>query len=149
MNKYLIWNPTDQNGRSYNLEQLNEAVEQFSNKIKKQGLQYGELGHPDNFNVCLQNVSHSINSIRAEYGKLPRKLKKRLKTSKRIYKKLKPECYKINITLLNTNKGKVASFLLKDHKLKLGIRGSGIVDTEGIVTLKEIYSFDLIQKDHP
>lgn len=51
------------NNRVYPLNEIKSAVNQINEQIKRGETVYGELNHPDNLQVDLNNVSHIITSM--------------------------------------------------------------------------------------
>lgn len=54
------------NGRVYPLAEITQAVESINSRIKKGETVYGELNHPDNLTIDLNNVSHIITEMRMD-----------------------------------------------------------------------------------
>jgi hypothetical protein len=61
------------NGRTYPLAEISTAVDEINKRIKEGFTVYGELNHPDNLQIDLNNVSHIITKMWMEgsnaYGK--------------------------------------------------------------------------------
>jgi hypothetical protein len=51
------------NGRTYALNEIASAVEDVNKRIKSGHTVYGELNHPDNLQIDLNNVSHIITEM--------------------------------------------------------------------------------------
>lgn len=51
------------NGRVYPLAEISHAVENINKRIKEGQTVYGELNHPDNLQIDLNNVSHIITEM--------------------------------------------------------------------------------------
>jgi acid stress-induced BolA-like protein IbaG/YrbA len=47
------------NGRVYNLTEMTNAVKTMNDRIKRGKTVYGELNHPDNLSIDLNNVQNS------------------------------------------------------------------------------------------
>jgi hypothetical protein len=96
---------TNRNGRKYSLNEISRSVSGISEQCKSGNLVMGELNHPNNLSIDLQNVSHVITEAwmngNDAYGKMK---------------------------ILNTPSGIIAKQLL-DAGIKLGVssRGSGEV----------------------
>jgi hypothetical protein len=54
------------NGRVYNLTEMTNAVRSMNDRIKRGETVYGELNHPDNLSIDLNNVSHIITEMRMD-----------------------------------------------------------------------------------
>lgn len=54
------------NGRTYPLSEIKAAVDGINKRIKEGSTVYGELNHPDNLQIDLNNVSHIITSMHME-----------------------------------------------------------------------------------
>lgn len=136
-------NEKNKNGRIYTEEIFLTALADYL--LKKEtfgaGVLYGELGHPKSFDIGLKNVSHTIESAKLKYPKVPRKLKKKLKKSG-LYRK---SILFADIQLLDTPKGKVAKSII--DRLVLAPRGTGKTDENGMVTDYQMFSIDLINKE--
>lgn len=134
-------NKKNRNGRMYTNDVFQKALEDYMLKKESTGVLYGELGHPTSFDISFSNVSHSIESLRMGYAKVPRKLKKKLKKSVLYHKSI----LFANIRLLDTPMGQVAKSII--DSLALSVRGSGKIDENGTVTDYKIFSLDLINKE--
>ena len=42
-------------------------IKEYEEKIKLHGCLYGELGHPDTFDISLSNASHIITGMKLKY----------------------------------------------------------------------------------
>jgi hypothetical protein len=119
-------NIKNKNGRIYTKENLEEHVQDFLIRKNNVGVIYGEMDHPDSFNINLSRVSHTIDDIWFENNNLMGK-----------------------ITILNTLWGKEAQELIKDGiPLEARPRSSGTVDSNGYVHLKKLHTFDLIDQQN-
>jgi hypothetical protein len=56
----IFTNVLNTNGRIYDIQSCNKIIEDFKNR--KCDI-YGELGHPDEFDVSLSNVSHVVKDM--------------------------------------------------------------------------------------
>lgn len=129
----------NRNGRIYPEEIFNKAVEEYKQKKNTHGVIYGELGHPDNFETSLKNVSHMIKDIKAKYPKVPRKKKKQMKKAG-TYKRTQ---YVVEYELLKTDKGNIAKKIIKD--LVPSPRGIGSTDSNGVIQSDyKLLAIDLI-----
>ena len=119
-------NTKNKNGRSYTRENLEEHVQHFLTRKNNMGIIYGEMDHPDSFDVNLSRVSHIIDDIWFDNNRLMGK-----------------------VTLLNTHWGKTAQELIKDGiPLEVRPRSSGTVDSSGYVHLKKLITFDLVEQQN-
>lgn len=119
-------NVKNKNGRIYTRENLESHVQDFLSRKKSIGVTYGEMDHPDTFDINLSRVSHTIDDIWFKNNKLMGK-----------------------VTLLDTYYGKIAQELIKDGIiLEVRPRSAGTVDSNGYVHLKKLFTFDLIEQQN-
>lgn len=110
----------NRNQRIYPLPLLEEQVNEFKEKIKKNNA-LGELDHPENLTVNLQNVSHKIEN---------------LEQHKNIFIG--------EAVLLNTPMGKIAQELIKEG-VKLGVSSRGYGDVKnGVVQKYKLITIDIV-----
>jgi hypothetical protein len=112
------------NGRVYPVDQIRRAVEQINTCIEKDAGVPGELDHPQELQIHLDRVSHTITKMWMDGPNGMGKLK-----------------------LLPTPSGQIAKTLLESG-VKLGVssRGSGNVDTLGNVSDFEMLTVDIVAK---
>lgn len=134
-------NKKNRNGRIYTNDVFQKALEDYTLKKESTGVLYGELGHPTSFDISFSNVSHSIESLRMRYAKVPRKLKKKLKKEGLYHRSI----LFAKIRLLDTPKGQAAKSII--DRLVLAPRGTGKTDENGMVTDYQMFSIDLINKE--
>lgn len=109
------------NGRIYSAQELAHVTESSMNRIKQGFTIYGELNHPDNLQIDLNNVSHIITEMRMDENNVLGKAK-----------------------LLNTPKGQIAKAILEGGgKLGVSSRGSGNV-VEGRVNGFSLVTIDIV-----
>lgn len=109
------------NGRIYTKQEIEKAVNDINDRLKN-GSILGEVDHPQNLNINLDRVSHEIISMRMEGNNGIGKLR-----------------------ILPTESGKLIKTLL-ECGIKLGVssRGSGEVDSRGIVKNYNIITVDIV-----
>lgn len=112
----------NRNGRIYPKEEIETAVTDLRNRIKRDGPVPGECDHPDNLGLALDRVSHLIEDIwmdgsdgHAKFNVMPFGL------------------------------GEIITGLVR-HGMKIGVssRGSGNVDASGRVSDFEIVTIDIV-----
>lgn len=112
---------TNGNQRVYPLSEISSAVNSVNKRILEGHSVYGELNHPDNLSIDLNNVSHIITEMRVEGKNAIGKAK-----------------------LLNTPKGMVVKAILEGGgKLGVSSRGSGNV-IEGKVNGFNLITVDIV-----
>lgn len=112
------------NLRKYSLSEMTREVEQAQRRIAEGHPICGELQHPDNLSINLDNVSHAITELRMEGNNAIGKLK-----------------------LVNTPKGLLAKALIEGG-IRLGVstRGTGNVSESGDVTDFSLLTVDIVHQ---
>ncbi len=109
------------NGRNYPFSEVSTAVASVMKRINEGTSVYGELNHPDNLSIDLNNVSHIITEMRMEGNNAIGKAK-----------------------ILNTPKGQIVKAIIEGGgKLGVSTRGSGNV-TEGRVSGFNLVTVDIV-----
>ena len=109
------------NGRRYPIGELTTAVKNVNERIAEGLSVFGELNHPDNLQIDLNNVSHIITEMRMEGNNALGKAR-----------------------ILNTPKGQIVKAILEGGgKLGVSSRGSGNVN-EGRVSGFSIVTVDIV-----
>lgn len=109
------------NQRVYPLSEITNAVDSVNKRIAEGLSIYGELNHPDNLNIDLNNVSHIITEMRVDGANAMGKAK-----------------------ILNTPKGQIVKAILEGGgKLGVSSRGSGNV-VEGKVNTFSLVTVDIV-----
>lgn len=109
------------NQRIYPMTEIKMAVESVNKRIKEGLSVYGELNHPDNLSIDLNNVSHIITEMAVQDSNAVGKAK-----------------------ILNTPKGQIVKAILEGGgKLGVSSRGSGNV-IEGKVSGFNLVTVDIV-----
>jgi hypothetical protein len=109
------------NQRRYPLSEIAAAVSTVNQIITEGHTVYGELNHPDNLTIDLNNVSHIITEMRMDGANAVGKAK-----------------------IMNTPKGQIVKAILEaGGKLGVSSRGSGNV-VEGVVSGFSLVTIDIV-----
>jgi hypothetical protein len=109
------------NQRVYPLAEIASAVNSVNQTISEGHTVYGELNHPDNLTIDLNNVSHIITEMRMDGTNAIGKAK-----------------------IMNTPKGQIVKAILEaGGKLGVSSRGSGNVN-EGVVSGFSLVTVDIV-----
>ena len=118
---FMMADITNGNQRIYPLSEITSAVDSVNKRIAEGLSIYGELNHPDNLNIDLNNVSHIITEMRVDGTNAMGKAK-----------------------ILNTPKGQIVKAILEGGgKLGVSSRGSGNV-VEGKVNTFSLVTVDIV-----
>lgn len=118
-----VFGVKNNNNRVYEKEEYLPHLSYLQEKISK-GQLFGELDHPQNFDVSLKNVSHVIEALSYDEGS---------------------NSVKIKLRILNTPAGQIAKTLIEAGcTISCSSRAAGQVMNEGKVKLHRIFTYDLV-----
>ena len=118
-----VFGVKNNNNRVYEKEEYLPHLSYLQEKISK-GQLFGELDHPQSFDVSLKNVSHVIEGLSYEEGS---------------------NSVKIKLRILNTPAGQIAKALVEAGcTISCSSRAAGQVMNEGKVKLHKIFTYDLV-----
>jgi len=113
----------NRNNRIYEEKEFLPHIKELQEKVKSSKL-LGELDHPKQFDISLNNVSHVIEKL--EYDPSTKQVIGRIR-------------------LLDTDKGKQAKALIEGGiPLHISSRASGRVDENGKVKIQKLFTYDLV-----
>lgn len=118
-----VFGQKNNNNRIYEKAEYLPHLEYLNEKIEK-GQLFGELDHPQNFDVSLKNVSHVVEKLWYDQGS---------------------DTVKIKVRLLNTPAGQIAKTLVESGcTISTSSRAAGQVVNEGKVKIQRIFTYDLV-----
>ena len=118
-----VFDTKNNNNRIYEKAEYLPHLEYLNEKIEK-GQLFGELDHPQNFDVSLKNVSHVIEKLWYDQDS---------------------NNVKIKVRLLNTPAGQIAKTLVESGcTISTSSRAAGQVANEGKVKIQRIFTYDLV-----
>jgi len=114
----------NRNERVYTADRFLPCLQELNERIESMGVVYGEFDHPDVFDTSLSRASHIV--TKAHY----------VKENNRV---------EGEIRLLNTHWGKEAKALVGDNcPIFVSSRAAGITESDGTVTLKKLFTYDIV-----
>lgn len=118
-----VFGTKNNNNRIYEKAEYLPHLEYLNEKIEK-GQLFGELDHPQNFDVSLKNVSHVVQKLWYDQD---------------------ANNVKIKVRLLNTPAGQIAKTLVESGcTISTSSRAAGQVMNEGKVKIQRIFTYDLV-----
>jgi len=118
-----VFGVKNNNNRIYEKEEYLPHLSYLQEKINK-GQLFGELDHPQSFDVSLKNVSHVVEGLSYDEGS---------------------NSVKIKLRILNTPAGQIAKTLVESGcTISCSSRAAGQVMNEGKVKLHKIFTYDLV-----
>ena len=118
-----VFGVKNNNNRIYEKAEYLPHLTYLQEKISK-GQLFGELDHPQNFDVSLKNVSHVVEGLNYDEGS---------------------NSVKIKLRILNTPAGQIAKTLVESGcTISCSSRAAGQVMNEGKVKLHRIFTYDLV-----
>lgn len=113
----------NRNNRIYEEREFVPHIDLLQSKIKTKEL-VGELDHPQGYEISFQNVSHVIEKL--EYNNSTKQVRGKIK-------------------ILPTQMGQTVKGLLDSGiPIYISSRAAGIVESNGIVKLKELFTYDIV-----
>ena len=112
------------NDRIYTKETVEKMIDQFNEKIKTFPF-YGQLGHPDNFEIWIKNISHQTTNLEID-GDI-------------LYADVKGMRIPANQRIIDFGMEQ-----LKNGGAVLRPRSSGTVNPDGTVVIENLFAFDII-----
>lgn len=118
-----VFGVMNENNRIYEKQEYLPHLEYLNRKIQTRNL-FGELDHPQKFDVSLANVSHVIEGLTYDEGS---------------------NSVKIRLRLLDTPCGRIAKTLVEAGcTTSISSRAAGNVSESGKVKLHKIFTYDLV-----
>jgi hypothetical protein len=118
-----VFGVVNENNRVYEKQEYLPHLQYLQKKIEERRL-FGELDHPQKFDISLANVSHVIEGLTYDEGS---------------------NSVKIRLRLLDTPCGKIAKTLVESGcTTSVSSRAAGNVDQNGKVKLHKIFTYDLV-----
>lgn len=109
------WNNTD-------MDKVRAALADLAEQREGLGTLYGEFEHPEDFNIGMARVSHTIDNI-----------------------ELKDDVVTGDVNVLRTKAGNSIREDFEQGKYRMGIRAAGTVQDDGQIVLKQIFTWDIIK----
>jgi len=118
-----VFGTKNNNNRIYEKAEYLPHLDYLNEKIER-GQLFGELDHPQNFDVSLKNVSHVVEKLWYDQNS---------------------DNVKIKVRLLNTPAGQIAKTLVESGcTISTSSRAAGQVMNEGKVKIQRIFTYDLV-----
>jgi len=121
--EHILTDFSSERWKGVDIESVKKAMVEIEG-VASGSVLYGELGHPVDFvlfDISLKNVTHQILEPKLIEGKIVSDVK-----------------------FLKTTRGNIAAEMIESGKFKFGIRAAGNTQEDGCITIKQIYTWDII-----
>jgi hypothetical protein len=118
-----VFGQKNENNRIYEKQEYLPHLSYLNEKIQK-GQLFGELDHPQSFDVSLKNVSHVVEALTYDES---------------------ANTVRIKIKVLDTPCGRIAKTLVESGcTISTSSRAAGNVNESGIVKIQKIFTYDIV-----
>lgn len=121
---FTQFNQRNRNDRIYTSHQFLPHVNELLERKKQLGVVYGEMDHPDSFEMSLKYASHTIEDLSYNESK---------------------DCVDGKIKLLPTDYGRQAASIVEAGvPVFVSSRAAGVTESNGHVTIKKLFTYDMV-----